>query len=156
MDVAMKRNFFIFVSLSIAFFLHLFFFNTLIFVFPAKYDEPKPKFYFLGSILKKSEFQKRASISPNITYSPTSSSHTNVERFVTEKGNRVSDPFAIKPIEKPAVSQTTTATQKDTIKSTFGYEKKTEKTAQKINIPEDTKDIDLNIQPYRNLKFRSP
>jgi len=154
----MNSKFLVWTSLLIALLLHLALFNSTTFVFPIDPAALKPKFFFLGPILSKSDV-KRASPNKNNT-----APNSMLKNTRSTKGSRklvdlkitdgATNPFAIGAIKKPLISQADEAQNKIVIKSTF--ESLPEKVSAQEAEVQRPLDSELKVQPYQPLRFRSP
>jgi len=146
-------------SFFIALFCHLFIFSLFTFVFPIDPAAFKPKFFFLGPMLKQSDMRqvlpKKRALQSNMTSGGSSfgSAEKNLGGLPYETADQTKNPFAIRAIEKPLTQQTVKPKEKIVLKSTFEAPPETEDDE---IVETKSPDTDLKIQPYRSLRFRSP
>lgn len=150
----MNIKFLFFTSILIALLFHLFVLNSFTFVFPIKPETPKPKFFFLGPVLKKSDLRPIPSGGQNVEASNRSmADQTILNNMHYETTDPKKNPFIIRAISKPLVAGRSEEQQKEIIKQTFmepNDDVPEGKTTEQIPSEE------LNIEPYRPLQFRSP
>jgi len=151
----MNTKFLVWTSLLIALLLHLAFFSLTTFVFPIDPAALKPKFFFLGPILSKSDVKQ---VLPSNDYpAPNSMKGTHSrEDYLKSVGSKIVDrtenPFAISAIKKPLMPQTDASERKIVIKSTF--EASLEKEPVEEAEVEQPIRSELKIRPYKPLQFR--
>ena len=154
----MNSKFLVWTSLLIALLLHLAFFNSTTFVFPIDPVSLKPKFFFLGPILSKNDVKRTPprhnNPTPNSVIKNMRFAENSLESNGFETADRTENPFAIKSIKKPLSPQTEALQKKIVIKSTF--ETFPEKEAGDEVDEQQRLGLELKIQPYKPLQFRSP
>jgi hypothetical protein len=150
-DLSMNRTSFVFISLFISALCHLAVFMNFILVFPIVADGPKPKFFFLGPILKQIDIEKLSIPPQNMIAQEHGVSRSNELSYV--ESNDQDSPFAVKTIRKPLLTQIPKTADKVIIKSTFDMWP-----IRQADIKGEEKPLnaDITVQPYRPLHFRSP
>jgi len=153
----MNIKFLVFISFLIALLCHLVIFNFCTVVFSIDPAAPKPKFFFLGPILKQNDVKqaplKERSAQPYAASNAFDSTKNSLKDIHYETADTEKNPFAIRAIKKPLIPQTTQSQEKINIKSTF------ETSPQKdtnIETEPQRSTQELKIQPYRSLQSRSP
>jgi len=140
-----------FTSLLIALSCHLLIFSFSVIAFPIDPPPHKPKFFFLGPILKHRDVQHIISSNQPKAYLPEFG-ETTLDRFIAHPLNPNKNPFAIQAIPKPTAQTMNMKPSKPMTKSTFEtFEDKTLKSEQMIEEDE----LLQNIHPYQPLQFRS-
>lgn len=154
----MNSKFLIWSSFLIALLLHLALFNLTTFVFQIDPATLKPKFFFLGPILSKNDVIQvsphNISSTPNTMFKNIHPTENHLKPMSPKIVNQEKSPFAIQTINKPLMPQAEELQKKTVIKSTFEYhaEKETVKEAE----TQQRSSSELEIRPYKPLKFRSP
>jgi len=154
----MNTKFLIFTSFLIALLCHLFIFSFCTVIFSIDSAEPKPKFFFLGPILKQSDVDQGSPKDDTDKKDPVASNNfghkeTALKNIYYEIADPDKNPFTIKTIEKPLVPQTTKTQEKVLIKSTFQADAGEEPSEE---LKTQDSDQELNLQPYRPLRSRLP
>jgi len=153
----MNSKFLVGTSLLIALLIHLAIFSLTTFVFPIDPAVPKPKFFFLGPILGKNDVKRTSprnnNPTPNSVFKNMRSTKNTLKSMGSEIADRTENPFAIGSIKKPLITQTNTSQKKIVIKSTF--ETLPEEEAVDETDIQQRLDLELKIQPYKPLQFRS-
>ena len=153
----MNNKFLILTSLLIALLCHLFVFNYCTIVFPIDPAAPKPKFFFLGPILKQGDIKQVSLKKPAPESSMTSDRFGSIvdssKNIRYETGDPGKNLFSIQAINKPLIPQTVGSEEKVVLKSTFeaALEENQNETAE-VQRP----DQELGIRPYRSLRSRRP
>ena len=153
----MNSKFLVLTSFLIALLCHIFVFNSFTIIFPIDPESPKPKLFFLGSILKKGEIKqltlKNSSPQSQTTLNQLSSNEDNSPLIQYETADSEKNPFTIQAIKKPLIPQTSRSEEKAIIKSTFEIPSEEE-----LNEAPKTQRSDqaLEIRPYQPLQFRLP
>ena len=152
----MNSKFLVWTSLLIALLFHLAFFNLTTIVFPIDSTAFKPKFFFLGPILRKSDVKSTLprynTPDPNSVFKNTRFADNTLKSFDFKIIDRTENPFAIRTIKKPLTQHSDLLQNKTTIKSTF------EILLEEETVDEPNKELRLNseitIRPYKPLRFR--
>lgn len=153
----MNNKFLVLTSFLIALLCHVFVFSYCTIIFPIDPGSPKPKLFFLGSILKKGEIKqltlKNSPPQSQMTLNQLSSNEDISPLIQYETADPEKNPFTIQVINKPLIPQTSRSEEKAITKSTF-------------EIPSDDESIEapkaqrsnqvLEIRPYRPLQFHLP
>ncbi len=153
----MNTRFLVLTSFLIALLCHLFIFSYCIVVFPIDPETPKPKFFFLGSILKHSDI-KQIAAKETASKNYIGSNHHNLTandaiHMQYEPTDPNKNPFTIQAIRKPLTLQTVKSEEKVILKATF--EASLEKDRPK-EMRAKTSNQELDIRPYKPLRFRAP
>ena len=130
-------------SLLLSLLIHLIIFNTFIFVFPLIYESHKPKFIFLGSILKKRD------ISISFNKPPTQTNQASKE-FTYQKKININGPYHKRAASKPTLEIPIKQNDKKNIKSIFDIPFEEPPPSTDINEKSATQ---KNIEPYIPFKY---
>jgi hypothetical protein len=152
----MNLRFLALTSFLIALLCHWAVFTFFTVVFPIDPEGFKPKFFFLGPILKQSdikEFSTNETAHGDYGLSKGNPAVNKGEPIPFETTDPDKNPFTIKAIRKPLIPQTVQSDEKTVLKSTFD--------AQLTEIPPEepkaqSTEQKLGIQPYRPLRLRPP
>jgi len=154
----MNIKFLVCISFFIALLCHLAFFNVFTFVFAIDSPAPKPQFYFLGPILSQKDVKQVAENKRPFKLQKIMMSFDSTESGLQSgplvEENKKTNPFVIRAISKPLSSNPGESQAKIIIKSTFEIETKVDAAQQTNN--QSTPELDLKIQSYQPLRFRSP
>jgi hypothetical protein len=150
---SMNTKFLVVTSFLLALLCHLFIFNYCVVVFPISPEAFKPKFFFLGPILKQSDIKNLSApetVSREYSYADRMPPPNNADPMAYETADPEKNPFTIRAIRKPLIPETVKSEEKAVLKSTFD-------TSFHKEIPEGIKteppQPELQIQPYRPLRF---
>jgi len=152
----MNTKFLTLTSFLTALLLHLFVFNFCTVVFPVSPEAFKPKFSFLGPILKQSDlknFVPMQAASGTAVFDRKNSVKNHTDSVAYGITNPDKNPFTIGAIRKPITPETVQSEEKTVLKSTF------DAPAHSIlneKIKTDSRTQELKIYPYQPLKLGTP
>ena len=126
MDKAIKFNFFLWVSIPLAFFVHIIIFTCFTFSFPIKFQSHQPYLISLGSIIPREEFLK--SRMERNTLQPQEQLNAALYQKSYQK-----DFSSLMQVYKPLDRKANSSLNKTTLKSTFQVQQEKDKNKIKTN-----------------------